>query len=119
MKSTTQTYNDGLLKISSVKDISLLDVMVTSNLTDSHTGIRYEDRTVGMSRFWQASQSDVKIARLLRCQKISDVTALDVVTTEDGQSYKIEQIQYPKGIDPPSMDLSLSVVLVKAELDGD
>jgi hypothetical protein len=116
MKPTTQKYNDGLLTISKVSNTADAGELPVDGLTPKHTEISYDNRTVGMSRFWQGKQVDVRIDRLIRCPTLPDVHPLDVVTTEDGQTYQIEQIQYPKDVEPPSMDLSLSVIKVDEEL---
>lgn len=112
MKPTTQTYNDGLLTISRIENTASPGDFAVPSLVEKHAGIRYENRTVGMSRFWQGKQLDVRIDRLLRCPLIRDVHPLDVVTTEDSQTYQIEQLQYPQDIEPPSMDMSLSAIVV-------
>lgn len=115
--STTQTFNDGVLNIYRIDNTAAPGEMPNETPTIKYQGIRYDNRTVGMSRFWQAKQEDVRIERLVRCPRLSDVHALDIIQTETGDQYNIEQIQYPRDVYPPSMDLSLSVVNVRADLN--
>jgi len=117
MKSTTQPYNDGLLTIYQVGNIADPGDTPVDGLKTKNTGIPYDNLTVGMNRFWQGKQLDIKIARLLRCPRLPMVNPLDVVTTEDGQTYRIEQVQWPKDIEPPSMDLSLSAYAVAEDME--
>ncbi len=70
-----------------------------------------------MSRFWQAKQEDIRIEKLVRCPKIPNIHTLDVVVLEDGNQYKIEQIQEPQDIKPSCLDLSLSMIKVRLELN--
>lgn len=92
-----QTFNDGIINIFDLTD---------NNLTLKRT-LRYHERTVGLSRHYIAKQSQVKIAYVLRCPRLRDVSAQDIAIPLDGKQYRIEQIQYPEDISPPVMDLTL------------
>lgn len=113
-----QMFNDGLLSVYSLENTAAAGEMPSETPKLKVSGLRYENRTVGMSRFWQGKQLDVQIERLVRCPKISSVHALDVVKTEDGDQYNIVQVQYPTDIEPPCMDLSLECRKVKFDLEG-
>jgi hypothetical protein len=106
-KIQNQTFNDGIANIYSVGNIAPPGGMPKDGLTIKAESIRYKERTVGMSRFWTAIQTNAKIGRLLRMQRIDSVSTLDVAIPVDGNQYKIVQIQYPEDVDPPVMDLSL------------
>jgi len=80
--------------------------------------LRYEERTVGMSRFWSAMQDHARIDMLIRTQRIRGVNNFDIVVLSDGEQYEIKQIQYPKDVEPPSMDLSLTRLETKYEVNG-
>ena len=117
MKPTTQTFNDGVMTIYRIDNTAAPGDMPNETPTVKHQSIRYDNRTVGMSRFWQARQEDVRIDRLIRCQRLPDVHSLDIVELENGDQFNIEQVQYLKDVYPPSMDLSLSAVKVRVELN--
>ena len=98
---------DGLVRIYSVANTAAEGDAPVEALT-LKACMRYAERTVGIGRFYAAMQNNVKIDYVLRCRRIREVTTQDVaVPTADGKQYKIVQIQYPEGIEPPVMDLSL------------
>lgn len=102
----TQSYNDGVLNIYSVENVASPGEMPADKITLKES-LRYEERTVGMTRFYAAMQNNVNIKYVLRCPRIRSVSTLDVAIPNDGKQYKIVQIQYPKDVEPPSMDLTL------------
>lgn len=102
----TQTYNDGVLNIYSVENIASPGEMPADKITLKES-LRYEERTVGMTRFYAAMQNNVNIKYVLRAPRIRAVSTLDVAIPNDGKQYKIVQIQYPQDVEPPSMDLTL------------
>jgi len=99
-----QTYNDGVVKLYCVKNIAEAGNRPKEALHLKRV-LRYAERTVGLGRFWTAKQAQVEIDLLLRVQKLRDVSTQDIAIPNDGQQYKIVQIQYPEGKD--YMDLSL------------
>ena len=107
MPQKTQTFNDGVANIYSVENIASPGGMPKEALTIKAENIRYKERTVGMSRFWTAKQTNAKISRLLRMLRLSSVSSHDVVIPICGKQYKILQVQYPEDVYPPVMDLSL------------
>lgn len=96
--------NDGVVKIYSVGDISSLGGMPKEGLT-LKAELRYSERTVGMGRFWTAQQAQARIDLLLRVHKRREISPQDVAIPNDGNQYRIVQIQYPEGL--KVMDLSL------------
>jgi hypothetical protein len=102
----TQTYNDGVVKIYETSNTADPGNMPVEGLALKCT-LRYDEKTVGINRYYIAMQNDIKIDRLVRCQKIESVTTQDIAVPNDGKQYKIRQIQYPEDVKPPSMDLSL------------
>lgn len=72
--------------------------------------LRYEERMVGVTRYWQALQANAKIEKVIRCQRRPDVTSQDIAVIVAAQ-YQIKQVQYPEGVVPPAMDLSLERVV--------
>jgi len=102
-----QTFNDGIVNIYKVENIALSGNLPKEGLTIKVGPLRYEELTVGMGRFWTAMQNKVKINQLLRVPRIDSVSTQDVAVLASGLQYEIIQVQYPPGVEPPSMDLSL------------
>jgi hypothetical protein len=105
-KPQIQTFNDGIVSIYKVDNIATPGNMPKDGLTIKVSNLRYEERTVGMSRFWTAKQEQAQISQLIRTPRINSVTTHDVVIL-NGQQYDIVQVQFIQDIEPPCMDLSL------------
>ena len=116
LPTQTQLFNDGVVNIFSVGNIAEPGNMPKDGLTHKVGPLHYEERTVGMNRFWTAMQAQVKVERLLRVPRINSVSSQDVAIPIDGEQYKIIQIQYPKDVEPPCMDLSLERLEAKYEI---
>ena len=116
MKQQIQTYNDGIINIYSVGNISEPGNMPKDGLTLKIDSLRYEERTVGMGRFWTAMQAQTKVERILRTPRIDTVSTQDIAIPIDGKQYKIVQIQYPKDVVPSSMDMSLERLEAEYEI---
>ena len=98
---------DGLVRIYAVANTAAEGNAPVEALT-LKACMRYAERTVGIARYYSAMQNNVKIDYVLRCHRLRDVSTQDVaVPTADGQQYRIVQVQYPEGSEPPMMDLSL------------
>jgi len=73
--------------------------------------LRYKERTVGMSRFYNAMQNNIKVDSVIRCPEVRGLSekATDILVAIliDGQQYTVKQIQYIEDATPPSMDLTL------------
>jgi len=111
MQQKPQTFNDGVCSIYAVKNSAAAAKKPVETLERKLGGIRYANRTVGMSRFWSAKQANVQIDRLLRMPYFAAVSTQDVAITEDGTQYSIKQIQRPEDVYPPVMDVSLEKVV--------
>jgi hypothetical protein len=110
MQKLTQTFNDGILTVYNVGNIASAGNKPKSSLTSKISNLRYEERVVGMSRYYIAAQAQIKVNHMLRVPRINSVSTQDVVIPADGKQYKIVQIQYIQDVEPPSMDLSLERV---------
>lgn len=117
MLPKTQTFNDGVANIYSVGNIAPPGGMPKDGLKLKVGCLRYKERTVGMSRYWAAMQTQARIDLVLRMPQLRNVSLHDVVIPVDGEQYKIVQIQYPEGVDPPVMDLSLQRLEVAYETE--
>lgn len=98
---------DGVVRIYSVENTADPGDMPVPTPTIKHT-LRYRERTVGIKRYYTALQNDVKVDILLRVPCMRDVSTQDIAVLHNGQTYRINQVQYPEGIVPPVMDLSLT-----------
>lgn len=101
-----QTFNDGVVTICSVKNTAQKGDL-PQEVLEKRYRLHYEEKTVGINRYWSAYQNDVKIERLIRCHKLPDVTTSDIAVLENGTQYRIKQIQYPEDAPIPVMALSL------------
>lgn len=110
MQKLTQTFNDGILTVYSVGNIASAGNKPKNGLTAKINNLRYEERVVGMSRYYLAAQAQVKVNHMLRVPRINSVSTQDIVIPTDGKQYKIVQIQYIQGVEPACMDLSLERV---------
>ena len=111
-----QTFNDGILTVYAVGNIALPGTQPKQGLTKKVGPLRFEERIVGMGRFWDASQSNVKISQILRTPRINSVSTQDVVLA-NGEQFKILQIQYIPDVEPKSMDLSLERTVAKYDIE--
>jgi len=114
----TQTFNDGVANIYSVGNIAPPGGMPKDGLQLKVAYLRYKERTVGMSRYWAAMQTQARIDLVLRMPQLRNVSLHDVVIPVDGEQYRIVQIQYPEDVDPPVMDLSLQRLEVAYDIAG-
>lgn len=119
MSNLYQTYNDGYLLImqAEMEDDPDPTKEQSEVLKSLFPKLYYDERTVGISRFYQGKQSDVKIDRLVRCPRQKKVLSTHYAITEDGEQYYIRQIQYPVGVEPPSMDLSIEMIKSKLQVE--
>lgn len=101
----TQTFNDGFLHVYEVTDESLPGDAPKLSLKE-RCGLRYEERSIGVSRAYLAMQAGKQIDLVLRCPRVP-MSALDIVVPNDGKQYRIDLIQYPADVVPASMDLTL------------
>lgn len=101
-----QTFNDGVVKIYEIGNAALPGDMPKEGLTLKQT-LRYKERTVGYNRYYVALQHNVKADLIIRCQRVNSVQADNVAILNDGNQYRIEQVQYPEDAIPPVMDLTL------------
>lgn len=103
-----QTFNDGLAKIYYQKDVADPGEFENLQTVVRYAGLPYEERRVGITRFYQGKQAGVEIDRVIRCPRRDDVHAQDVILDVScNTQYTIERVQVVTDLDPPSMDISL------------
>lgn len=104
-----QTFNDGLVKIYSVENISEPGEAPMEEQVFK-CSLRYKERTVGFSRYYSAMQANTKVSALIRCPRVRSVNEKDTAVLTNGEKYEISLIQYPEDTVPPVMDLTLERV---------
>lgn len=105
----TQSYNDGVVTIYSVTDGAQPGYQPAPVLVEK-IALRYEERRMGLQRYYQAMQDQVKIERVLRTPRAGGVTSQDVAITEDGRRYRVYMVQAVTDVYPPSVDITLSII---------
>ena len=113
MKNKRQSYPDGLVDIYKVTDMAQPGDLPVEGLVLKNS-LRYKERTVGMSRFYNALQNNIKVDFVIRCPEVRGLseknTDILVAILIDDQQYKVVQIQYIEDAQPASMDLTLEKI---------
>ena len=103
----TQNLNDGQITIYRAEDNAQPGYYPRISLSQK-VKLRYEERSLGIQRYYSASQNQTEIKRVVRVPKHPDVTNQDVAQTEDGTYYRIDFVQDVVDVYPPCMDLTLA-----------
>lgn len=113
-KAKAQTYNDGVVRLYRVSDAAAPGCAPVERPV-LRGRLRYEERTVGVTRHYAAMQARDRIDLVLRCPRFP-VSALDVAVPNDGRQYRVTLVQHPKDVEPPCMDLTLQRLEMDYEL---
>ena len=110
----TQTYNDGVVKIFSVRDGAQIGYqpVIQASLKRS---LHFAERVLGINRLFLGRQNRVEISRVLRIPRVP-VSTLDLAQTHDGRWYSVNAVQSVEGVYPPSLDISLVAEERKVEI---
>ena len=54
--------------------------------------LRYEERRLGLQRYYEGKQNQVDVERVLRTPRRKGVSSQDLAVTEDGQQYRIDLV---------------------------
>ena len=120
LKPLTQQFNDGVLKVYEVTNIAEAGDRPKDGLIPKFNGaVPYEERTVGITRFYTGKQTQNTIEQLLRIPRVNGISRNDIVVPIDGEQYRIEQLQSINDIEPRCLDLSLERVSVAYDIKGD
>lgn len=114
----TQSYNDGVVTICCVTDAAKPGFKPQPSLA-LKMELRYEERRLGLQRYYEGRQNQVQIERVLRVPQRPGLSSQDVAITEDGEQYRIDLVQTVTDVYPPSMDLTLARVDQKYEVSHD
>ena len=105
----SQRYNDGIVRIYSVTDTAEPGYAPVETPTLKIT-LRYEERRLGITRYFSGAQNQMQIDRVLRVQRAGKVNTQDIAVTEDGQNYRVDLVQSVFDVWPESVDLTLSKI---------
>lgn len=116
----SQRYNDGVVRIYSVEDTAAPGYAPVETPALKIT-LRYEERRLGITRYFSGQQNQLQIDRVLRVQRAGKITSQDIAVTEDGQNYRVNLVQSVPDVWPESMDLTLSKIeqIIETEGGGD
>lgn len=115
----SQTYNSGVCTVYTQRDTARAGFKPRPRL-ERKAFLRYEEQRTGLTRYYAARQVNVDVERVLRVPKGPADQApnpQDVVQTEDGVYYQVDFVQTVPDIWPPSLDLTLSRFVQKAEAE--
>jgi SPP1 family predicted phage head-tail adaptor len=110
-KEITSTFESGIVQICDVRDCAEPGRKPIEKLVPK-ARLRFEERQVGVTRYYNARQNQVQIEHLIRVPRHDCVSTQDVAIIS-GKQYRIDSIQTMADTYPPSMDLTL----VKIEQD--
>lgn len=113
----TQTFNDGVLTVYQQIDSAKPGYQPKPELKQKIT-LRYEERRLGIQRYYSAAQNQVWVERVVRTAKTNKVSSQDIAMTEDGQTYRIDFVQTVPDAYPPCVDLTLVRHEQKAKVGG-
>lgn len=102
-----QSFNDGVLAVYSVTNTAEPGNKPVDALTPKIGPLRYQERRVGVTRYYAALQANAKVDAVVRVLRQHDISTQDVVVLRDGQQYNIRQVQHPAGDKPKVTDLTL------------
>lgn len=110
LKSTIQTYNDGIATIYSIVNDAKKGDMPHEALTAPVTA-RYEERTIGIKRHYSAQQVNANCDMLIRIQMLRDIDSAHNIAAIGGTQYRILQAQHLTTSDGADVtDLSLMAI---------
>ena len=108
----SQAFNDGLVTVYRLQDDAKPGYMPKPKPVKVAL-LRYEERRLGLTRYYSAKQNNVDVKRVVRVPRGAPIAAQDIAVTEDGHEYAIDMIQTVDGVWPPSLDLTLAKVSQK------
>ena len=111
----TQGYNDGVVTVYAVTDAGPPGGLPVEKPAKKAV-LRYEERRLGLQRYYQGKQNQVEVERVLRTPRRKGVSSQDLAVTEDGQQYRIDLVQSAADVYPPSMDLTLVRIAQKYDM---
>lgn len=114
-RKITQSFRDGVVRIYTVADAAKPGYQPRPTLSPLVT-LFYEERRVGLQRYYNARQAQVQVERVIRTPLRPAVSPQCVAVTEDGVQYGIDMVQQLADVWPASMDLTLTKIEQKYEV---
>ena len=104
----SEPFNSGVVKIYDAVDIAEPGKKPVKRLLGKLT-LRYEERKLGIQRYYAGKQNQVDISRVIRVPKpgASEITNQQIAETEDGARYRIDLVQAVRDSHPQCYDLTL------------
>ena len=102
----TQSFNDGIVKIYSTRDIAEPGYRPVEGLKFKIM-LRYEEQRLGIQRYYAGRQNQIQIEKILRVPRTDNIDNQDIAVTETGKQYRIDLIQSVLDVYPPSVDITL------------
>lgn len=112
----TQSYRDGVVRIYAVTDGAAPGYQPRPVLAPLLETLFYQERRVGLQRYYAGRQAQVEVERVIRTQLRPAVNPQCVAVTEDDEQYGIELVQQVQDVYPPSIDLTLVRIEQKYEV---
>ena len=113
----TQAYNAGVVTGYAVTDAGPPGGLPVEKPVKKVV-LRYEERRLGLQRYYEGKQNQVEVERVLRTPRRKGVSSQDLAVTEDGQQYRIDLVQSATDVYPPSMDLTLTRITQKYDVSN-
>lgn len=104
----SQSYNDGIVNVYSVTNIAQAGYKPKQGLV-LKVNLRFDEQRLGINRLYMSRQYQAEIERLIRVQRVNNISSQDVAVI-DGRQFKIDTVQSVKDIYPPSLDLALTKI---------
>lgn len=108
-KATFETYNDGLCSIREIDE--------DGNAGEEIESLRYQERMVGIKRYYEAMTNKVQVDRLIRVQHRPWLST-EYLAVIGGQVYEIVQAQAVPDALPKSNDISLHLTRKRRDAGG-
>ena len=93
LKTKFESFNDGVVDLHKVTDLALPGDLPVEGLVLKQT-LRYKERTVGLNRYYEALQHDIKVDYVIRCPEVRGLSekATDILVAIliDGQQYAVK-----------------------------
>lgn len=104
-----EVFNDGVCGLREIDD--------DGNAGVQREALRFQERTVGIKRYFEAMTAKVQIDRLIRVPMRPWLTS-EYLAVIDGQVYEIKQIQKINDTSPKTNDISLHLTRQRRLADG-
>ena len=102
----SRSFPDGVVKIYNAENAAKPGYAPEIKKTLKAT-LPYEERRLGIQRFYSGAQNQTRIQRVLRVPRGVKITNRDIAESEDGALYRIDLVQAVTEGAPPALDVQL------------